>query len=223
MNTSEMVAAVRAAESPGLWVALGHDRALSFHVATDGDGYLYVWNLDLRAHQKIGWIPFESRALSLPVLEAALETVTRPDDYSYDDYDWTGPEVLSLPDFPFERDPEHARGNASQSPRPEVSSTDGAVVYVLECRGRYKIGTTRHSAHARIRDLQTGNPDRIELVGVFPGDARLEDWLHQRFARRRGIGEWFDLDADLAEAGSWEALLGIDGFSGADQSSLFDL
>lgn len=77
-----------------------------------------------------------------------------------------------------------------------------AVVYVIgsEARGVVKIGTTS-SLGARLRQLQTGSPQLLRVLWSFGGDSRLEAYLHERFADRQMVGEWFDFgDIDPVEA-----------------------
>jgi hypothetical protein len=67
------------------------------------------------------------------------------------------------------------------------------VVYVIgnQARGVVKIGTTSSLA-ARLRQVQTGSPYELSVLWSFGGDARLESHLHDRFADRQMVGEWFD-------------------------------
>lgn len=57
--------------------------------------------------------------------------------------------------------------------------------------GAIKIGTTRGNPHARLRDLQTGNPEPLVLLAVMPGGPDVERGLHDRFVDSRLTGEWF--------------------------------
>ena len=70
-------------------------------------------------------------------------------------------------------------------------------IYLLESSGYYKIGIANDVA-ARISQLQTGNPNKIELVVCygFVNAAPVEAVLHQRFSKRKRLGEWFELDND---------------------------
>ncbi|MGW6941402.1 GIY-YIG nuclease family protein [Streptomyces xanthophaeus] len=74
------------------------------------------------------------------------------------------------------------------------STPDGvSYVYVIGSAGstRVKIGTSV-SPEKRLKELQTGNPDRLEVLWHTPGGRELEAQLHQVFAEYRGEGEWFD-------------------------------
>ena len=47
----------------------------------------------------------------------------------------------------------------------------------------------------RLRQLQTGSPDRLRILCAIPALQEYESTLHTMFAARRKHGEWFD-DAD---------------------------
>jgi hypothetical protein len=73
-------------------------------------------------------------------------------------------------------------------------------VYVLECRGSYKVGMTG-DLPKRMKTIQSGNPFQITLAHViFTEDHyKLEQSLHRIFAESREGNEWFNLSArDLA-------------------------
>ncbi|MFC9581595.1 GIY-YIG nuclease family protein [Streptomyces yangpuensis] len=76
-----------------------------------------------------------------------------------------------------------------------TSPTPGgeSYVYVIGSAGstRVKIGTSV-SPEKRLKELQTGNPDRLEVLWCTPGGRELEATLHQAFADYRVEGEWFD-------------------------------
>lgn len=82
--------------------------------------------------------------------------------------------------------------------RPLVQTTTPArgVVYLLEQIGSqlYKIGFTTEDVERRVTSLQTGNGQRLKVVGSFACSGRsTEQSLHRRFAERRQLGEWFAL------------------------------
>lgn len=55
-----------------------------------------------------------------------------------------------------------------------------------------KIGyTSSADAGQRLKALQTGNSNRIELITTMPGDQAIEGALHQMFAKLNVCGEWF--------------------------------
>lgn len=58
--------------------------------------------------------------------------------------------------------------------------------------GRVKIGFTAGTTTARLRDLQTGSPVKLEVLYETEGNMSTERILHTLFAPRRIHGEWFD-------------------------------
>lgn len=77
------------------------------------------------------------------------------------------------------------------------------MVYLLKCGDFYKIGfTSGRKADDRIRDMQVGNPYKLELAGLWHGTMYHESALHVVFAERRTRGEWFALtDEDVSKIG----------------------
>lgn len=74
-------------------------------------------------------------------------------------------------------------------------------VYFIRSGDRVKIGFTTHDPRERLRELQTGNPTRLELLGAAWASMHAEQQLHRRYAAQRVGGEWFDLtDAHVTEA-----------------------
>ncbi|WP_422923092.1 GIY-YIG nuclease family protein [Singulisphaera sp. PoT] len=59
-----------------------------------------------------------------------------------------------------------------------------------------KIGTAR-DPRKRLAALQTGNPNPLKLMGTIPGGEHEEAQLHARFSAHRGLGEWFEADANF--------------------------
>jgi hypothetical protein len=61
-----------------------------------------------------------------------------------------------------------------------------------------KIGWTIGNPHARMQELQVGNPYELTLLAVIPeAERQLEFVVHQRFDRLRVRGEWFRVDKIL--------------------------
>jgi len=62
----------------------------------------------------------------------------------------------------------------------------------------YKIGFTknRNTLKKRVKQLQTGNPNKIKMVDFFESNhgRKVETTLHQIHSTKRLEGEWFDLD-----------------------------
>jgi hypothetical protein len=61
-----------------------------------------------------------------------------------------------------------------------------------------KIGWSTN-VNARLRELQTGAPERLRLYTVLPGIRDKEKDTHRRFAHLRLQGEWFRRAPDLVE------------------------
>lgn len=74
-------------------------------------------------------------------------------------------------------------------------------IYVIACLGpsAVKIGITAGHPIKRLRQLQTGCPSRLMLVGWFPGKEDDETALHERLKPFRMRGEWFALTDELGE------------------------
>ena len=62
----------------------------------------------------------------------------------------------------------------------------------------WKIGYTNGDASARPSQLQTGNPDKLELYAEFPGDVPLEKAIHEHLTlcHTTGGSEWFVASQD---------------------------
>lgn len=72
-------------------------------------------------------------------------------------------------------------------------------IYLLRCRpnGPVKVGVAI-DVQARIRSLQTGNPDQLHLITEFPGTPGEEASVHHHLRKERVRGEWFDGEATKA-------------------------
>jgi predicted GIY-YIG superfamily endonuclease len=77
--------------------------------------------------------------------------------------------------------------------------TKSDQLYVLQCKDnkdskiKVKIGVTSN-IERRIKALQTGNPNKIELLFVEyrTNPTKAERYLHKCFAKKRQEGEWFE-------------------------------
>jgi Meiotically up-regulated gene 113 len=81
-----------------------------------------------------------------------------------------------------------------------LSDQRHGYVYFIESDMRIKIGWAR-DVRQRIRDLQCGNPNEIELRDAIADDdaLALEALLHRFFSDHRENGEWHSLNADDLE------------------------
>ena len=82
----------------------------------------------------------------------------------------------------------------------EIKSIDKPSVYLLcdPSNELFKIGMTRHMTSKRVKQLQTGNGTELFIVHVYPCDYpnRLETLLHNKFADKKVLNEWYKLDID---------------------------
>lgn len=74
----------------------------------------------------------------------------------------------------------------------------GCVYLLTNNNGQYKIGITKYNAKRRIKNLQTGNGDVIEVVSEFQSkfNNKIETALHNRYGTKRLKGEWFELEKE---------------------------
>lgn len=80
------------------------------------------------------------------------------------------------------------------------------LTYLISDGTAYKIGSTRKAISARLRQLQVGNPRRLQLIATVKG-ANLEELLHEEFEAFRlhqllgdcAGREWFELRPEIAE------------------------
>lgn len=79
---------------------------------------------------------------------------------------------------------------------------DRAYVYLLKVssEGIYKIGVSRN-VERRVKQLQTGNPEPIEIVKTFLSQYpyKIENVLHRRYRLNHVQGECFYLSKDDIE------------------------
>lgn len=62
--------------------------------------------------------------------------------------------------------------------------------------GPIKIGCTDDVLY-RLKNLQTGNPCKLQVLLALPEEYASEEYLHKRFSHSRLIGEWFEPTDDL--------------------------
>ena len=52
---------------------------------------------------------------------------------------------------------------------------------------------------SRLSRLQVGNPQKLVVIDVIPGEMTDEAELHRRFRRHRKRGEWFKLSPEIVD------------------------
>lgn len=63
--------------------------------------------------------------------------------------------------------------------------------------GSIKIGKTKQNPEDRLKGLQTGSPEILQIVGLIEGD--IETKLHHQFKHLRQQGEWFENTPELLD------------------------
>lgn len=80
--------------------------------------------------------------------------------------------------------------NSTRSAVPEKQMT-----YLIEAPGLgLKVGLALNP-EKRIRDLSTGSPVELRLLGTIPGGRAIESLIHEAMADRKLRAEWYSLDA----------------------------
>jgi hypothetical protein len=64
--------------------------------------------------------------------------------------------------------------------------------------GPIKIGVSS-DPRARLKQVQTGSPHEVWIMGVWPDCPYTEEEIHQMFAHYRMHGEWFRPEQDLID------------------------
>ena len=80
----------------------------------------------------------------------------------------------------------------------------GYVYLILEVNEygdeHHKIGISKNEPEKRLKQLQTGNPNRIDILKFYESEnyKRVEKWLHSRFGSKKTLAEneWFKLSND---------------------------
>ena len=72
------------------------------------------------------------------------------------------------------------------------------MIYIIRAGDSswYKIGVTESDISIRISTLQTGSPEKLHLMKMYPGGFLEEKAIHKKFSYFRGEGEWFNLSKD---------------------------
>lgn len=64
--------------------------------------------------------------------------------------------------------------------------------------GDIKIGYT-NNIKKRLKELQTGSPKKLKLLGYIDGGRTKEQELHSQFKQYRVNGEWFRLHQEIVD------------------------
>lgn len=94
------------------------------------------------------------------------------------------------------------RGVPAPPPRVKAEQPGQAapVVYFVQSGegGHIKIGTASDFPK-RLQALQTGNPERLTVLGTLPGSLSEEADIHDQFSHLRARGEWFRPEPELLD------------------------
>lgn len=74
-------------------------------------------------------------------------------------------------------------------------------VYFLTDTKNVKIGFTGGDVYKRLKQLNTGSPLQLYILGWIEGDLQTEKELHMKFShlRLKQNGEWFKANSDLID------------------------
>lgn len=70
---------------------------------------------------------------------------------------------------------------------------DDLYIIQSDVTGMIKIGRSKNP-EKRLKQLQTGNPNRLKLIATFKGEGWKEKLIHEDLKRWRRKGEWFSYD-----------------------------
>lgn len=66
------------------------------------------------------------------------------------------------------------------------------MIYFIRAKRHLKIGYSK-DPYKRLKELQTGNPIKLEMLLVMEGGFETEKALHDYYSKYRTEGEWFEL------------------------------
>ena len=70
---------------------------------------------------------------------------------------------------------------------------DDLYIIQSDVTGMIKVGRSKNPLK-RLKQLQTGNPNKLKLIASFKGEGWKEKSIHERLDRYRLEGEWFSYD-----------------------------
>ena len=87
-------------------------------------------------------------------------------------------------------------GKKNKAPKRNYQDSRQQSIYFIK-QGEYvKIGYSA-GIKDRLKGLQTGSPEELEVLATEHGDKLTEKWLHMLFEKQHYRGEWFKLDDEL--------------------------
>lgn len=81
----------------------------------------------------------------------------------------------------------------------QQNNPNTGYVYFITDPFNIKIGYTKNNPNKRLKQLNTGSPNQLYLLGYIKGTKKDEDRLHKTFNefKIRNNGEWFQSDETL--------------------------
>ena len=70
---------------------------------------------------------------------------------------------------------------------------DSLYIIQSDVTGMIKIGRSKNP-QKRLKQLQTGNPNKLKIIAEFKGEGWKEKIIHERLRMYRLEGEWFSYD-----------------------------
>lgn len=90
------------------------------------------------------------------------------------------------------------KGVSSIFVRVKISCTEQSFLYFIEAVGTgfIKIGRSSNP-ELRLKQLSTGSPNDLVIIGAISGGSKVESELHRQFSFLRERGEWFKATDEL--------------------------
>ena len=71
--------------------------------------------------------------------------------------------------------------------------SDDLYIIQSDVTGMIKVGRSKNPSK-RLKQLQTGNPNKLKLIAFFKGEGWKEKLIHEELKYWRKEGEWFSYD-----------------------------
>jgi hypothetical protein len=106
----------------------------------------------------------------------------------------------------------------STSPVYNEATEYNSIVYFITDGTFTKIGVTT-DVDKRLKQLQTGNPNKLSVLLIIEGDYTIESLLHSHFYNYKKSGEWFEIPMEMINTKTIiDILKGISKIEGLDNT-----